>query len=67
MTPNPAKVLLIEDDTRAAVSLEKMLTSEGYAVTVSHRVVSQCGQDPQHSEAGPPLHWQYGIWFCTQS
>jgi DNA-binding NtrC family response regulator len=37
MTPNAAHILLIEDDTRAAVSLEKMLTSEGYVVTVSHR------------------------------
>jgi DNA-binding NtrC family response regulator len=33
----PAKILLIEDDLRDAVSLEKMLTSEGYAVTVVHR------------------------------
>ncbi len=33
----PAKILLIEDDARAAVALEKMLTSEGYAVTLSHR------------------------------
>jgi len=37
MTANCARILLIEDDTRAAVSLEKLLASEGYAVTVSHR------------------------------
>ena len=37
MTAIPAEILLIEDDVRAAVSLEKLLKSEGYTVTVSHR------------------------------
>jgi len=37
MTQNSAKILLIEDDPRAAVSLANLLESEGYTVTVSHR------------------------------
>lgn len=37
MNTNPANILLIEDDTRAAAALEKLLKSEGYAVAVAHR------------------------------
>jgi nitrogen regulation protein NR(I) len=37
MTANSANILLIEDDARAAVSLEKLLKSEGYTVSVSSR------------------------------
>src|SRR6185369_10582835 len=32
-----AHILLIEDDTRAAASLERLLKTESYAVTVAHR------------------------------
>ena len=32
-----ARILVIEDDTRSAQSLEKLLKSQGYAVTLCHR------------------------------
>ena len=34
---NTARILVIEDDTRSAQSLEKLLKSQGYAVTLCHR------------------------------
>ncbi|MCI0537428.1 MAG: sigma-54 dependent transcriptional regulator [Verrucomicrobiales bacterium] len=37
MTANAVNILLIEDDARAAVSLEKLLRSEGYTVALSPR------------------------------
>jgi CheY-like chemotaxis protein len=37
MVPNPPKILLIEDDARAAVSPEELLKSEGYSVVVANR------------------------------
>src|SRR5689334_5142667 len=33
----PPKILIIEDDTRSAQSLERLLRSQGFAVTVEHR------------------------------
>jgi nitrogen regulation protein NR(I) len=37
---NAARILVIEDDTRSAQSLERLLKSQGYAVTLCH-----CGDD----------------------
>ena len=34
---NTARILVIEDDTRSAQSLERLLKSQGYAVTLCHR------------------------------
>jgi len=34
---NTARILVIEDDTRSAQSLEKLLKSQGFAVTLCHR------------------------------
>jgi DNA-binding NtrC family response regulator len=34
---NAARILVIEDDTRSAQSLEKLLKSQGYAVSLCHR------------------------------
>lgn len=34
---NPARILVIEDDIRSAQSIERLLNSRGYAVTVCHR------------------------------
>ncbi|HOW67853.1 MAG TPA: sigma-54 dependent transcriptional regulator [Candidatus Paceibacterota bacterium] len=48
MNTTSAHILLIEDDARAAVSLEKLLKSEGYCVVVAHR--GDEGFDRAHME-----------------